>query len=449
MSAPPGFDPNVSLLKGAGDSAMPPMIAMRGGGGQSVPPTPSISLYSGGGLPNNYVEGGYKDSLLPGGNGPMHAMRGGVVSPSKSSSSSTSGSSSNSSSSSTSGSSSNESSNVPSSTTVSSPTAPSSGATVPSSNAPSGASGSSSTASPSSTTVPSPTVPSSASGSPSTASPSGASDSSSTVPSGAEVPSSTAPSNAATDAAANTLPEVGVKPPNNDFIITLDEFLEVGGNEEKYDNFIEKYAGCLKLGVTTTEGADCSTDGNDYMELLRKILVNRLESYSRECKFFQASDGGPPKSITKSKPGPTETAAKSTKPTETAAKSTKPTETAAKSTKPTGTATDSTKPKPPAATTTDPTPSRGPTVGEVLQRQNDIKKASKNASKKVDNAIKAKKEANKKKQEALAAGQKIGINPQLPATKGGKPRNTLRKKHMKRATTQTKRLLKRSNRTRR
>ena len=57
---PPNYDPNASMLNGGGGAA-PPLINMHGGG-----------------LPNDYIHGGYKESVLPGGTGPIIEMKGGL-----------------------------------------------------------------------------------------------------------------------------------------------------------------------------------------------------------------------------------------------------------------------------------------------------------------------------------------------------------------------------------
>ncbi len=67
MSAqpPPGYDPSVSKLEGAGAESVP-IIKMSGGG---LAPEP----------PQNYIDGGYKNSLLEGSSAevPMERQSGG------------------------------------------------------------------------------------------------------------------------------------------------------------------------------------------------------------------------------------------------------------------------------------------------------------------------------------------------------------------------------------
>ncbi len=244
MSAPPGFDPNVSMLKGAGDSPPPPMIAMKGGG-----------------LPANYVDGGYKESLLPGGNAPIQEMHGGklpttgfiqyskvkytkdgkVTFGTIMSSKNTDGKIHIK----MDGEEYSKEFNmddenleiVPDDSLTGKP--PGSGGPPPGSGTPPGSGG-----------------PPPGSGTPP-----------------GNPPSTTDPSKIKTDK----------------FEITLQEFMDAGGTVGEFNDFLTKYQHCLELGPTGADGAGC----DPVMKRLRIILINRLQTYSRECKFFQSSSGGP------------------------------------------------------------------------------------------------------------------------------------------------------------
>jgi hypothetical protein len=438
MSAPPGFDPNVSMLKGAGDSAPPPVIAMRGGS-----------------LPNNYVEGGYKESLLPGGNGPIHAMRGGalteetakngtkvafkVAEVTKTGTIAGDDDEKN-------GTKVNfiagevtKTGTIVGDVDKTDAAAPkvsvkisdtetvvkllselsiddSAEHVVVASGAAAGSAANSGSGSTGSTTV---TGSTAATGSTAdSAANSGSGSTGSTTATGSTADSA---ANSGTGSGATaTAKTIDV---DSTFGISLVEFMEAGGSDEQFIEFITEYPKCLTLGATGSESAICSKDGTDFMEILKKILINRLEAYSRECKFFHATEDT---SVSTSK------SATGTKPS-----GTKPSGTKTPDTKPSGTTTTST-------TTSSGTPAGKPFTVENALKQQKQQKNVKAASKAVDKAIAAKKTAKALEEEALEKGKVIGMKPQ--PKKGGR---TTSRKHLKRATTQTKRLLKRKSGTRR
>ncbi len=488
MSAPPGFDPNVSMLKGAGDSAPPPVIAMRGRS-----------------LPTNYVEGGYKDSLLPGGNTEIPAMRGGVITETNAqigtrvtysvgdktksgtigeppikdgkvqvrpndeeltvektleevsleekelatNSQFVNGSISipsilnpGSRSSSTPPVTGSTTPVTGSTTPVTGSTTPVTGSTPPGNGAGNGSGngstppGSGSTPPVTGSTPPVTGLTTPGNGSTTPGNGSTAPGSGSTAPGNGSTPpgngSGTKPITATTTTTPTT-PAVQQIEVDSTFGITLDEFQEAGGSTDQYVEFLTEYPNCLIVGATGSESAACSRDGTDFMAILKQILINRLEAYSRECKFFHTTSENEPFSYG--------TSAASSGSSAPAAATTKTVVTAA--TAATGTSTPTGTP----ATTGKPF-----TVGNASNQQKKIKKARAAA----EAAIKAREKANKKRAEALQLGEEIGIKPgaltpeqaadKIRATTGGKKTS---RKHLKRATTQTKRLLKRKSSTRR